>query len=319
MPANVETMFYTDADGRNAPWHKMGKRVNEAPNSKEAIKVSGLDWLVKQEPAFIIINGQQVPSGDMVNYRASDNRILGTVSKRYKIVQNTEAFAFTDELLNDKDVDIHYETAGSLNGGRTVWLLVQLPDIKVLGDAVESYLLFSNSHDGSSPVKCNITNIRVVCQNTLNLAIRNARRSWTFTHVGDIKKKIEEARQTLALATDYNKKFIPHAEEMAKKKISAQDAENILKALFPIDDDCIGKVRLEHLAMLHENFRHCYNADDNANFKGTAWGMLNAFSDMIYHGGASFRKGADYSDRRLLTVINGNELFDKAHNLILAA
>jgi len=319
MSANVESLFYVDADGRHTPWHGMGYRVFEAPTSGDALVAAGLDWEVKQTPAFINVDGQQIPTGDMVNYRDSDNKVLGTVSGRYRIVQNREAFAFTDELLANDEVEVHYETAGSLNGGRTVWMLAQMPEMSVLGDKVESYLLFSNSHDGSSCVRCNITNVRVVCQNTLNYALSTARRSWSFAHKGDIESKIEEARRTLELAQVYNQQFEKHAETLAVKKISAEDAKKILDKMFPIEEDGISEIKLNHQIQLRENFFKCYNADDIVDYKGTAWGMLNAFSDMIYHGGATLRNTQTQAERQLLSVINGNNLFDKAHSLLLAA
>jgi phage/plasmid-like protein (TIGR03299 family) len=316
MSANIESLFYTDADGRHTPWHGMGNRIVEAPNSDEAIVAAGLDWEVHQTPAYIIVDGEQIATGDMVNYRDIDHKVLGTVSGRYRIVQNREAFAFTDELIGG---DVRYETAGALNGGRTVWMLARMPEMNILGDDIESYLLFSNSHDGTSCVRCNITNVRVVCQNTLNFALRTAKRSWSFAHKGNVGDKIAEAQKTLELAQRYNQQFANHAEVLAKKKISAEQAKRILDEMFPVKDDEISKTKLNNLATLRENFNTCYNADDIHDFKGTAWGYLNAFSDMIYHDGATLRRTENMKERKMLSVINGNLLFDKAHELLIAA
>jgi hypothetical protein len=95
MPANVESMFYV----REAPWHSLGKRVEQALNSQEALQEAGLDWTVLQKP--IQTEDQMEITGFKANIRASDNRVLGVVTDRYKIVQNHEAFAFTDELLGE--------------------------------------------------------------------------------------------------------------------------------------------------------------------------------------------------------------------------
>ena len=177
MSANLENLFYVDADGRHTPWHKIGVRVLEAPNSAEALKLAGLDWEVKQSPSFIQVDGEMIDTGNIVNYRDSDRYILGTVTNRYKPVQNREAFAFTDELIGG---DVRYDTAGSLAHGGMVWLLAKMPDMNVLGDTVEPYLLFANSHDGSSAVRVTMTNVRVVCQNTLNFALNGAQRTFSF-------------------------------------------------------------------------------------------------------------------------------------------
>lgn len=118
MAVNVESMFYV----RTAPWHGLGVRVNEAVNSAEALEKAGLDWKVVQEPVYTEQN--EVVAGWKANIRDKDRRVLGLVTDRYKVVQNEEAFAFTDQLLGE---GVRYETAGSLQEGRRIWLLARLP------------------------------------------------------------------------------------------------------------------------------------------------------------------------------------------------
>lgn len=169
MSANVESMFYV----RQAPWHGLGNRVEHAPNSEEALEKAELDWKVIQ--TSIRTEDQMEIPGYKANIRESDQRVLGVVTDRYRIVQNSEAFSWTDELLGE---GVRYETAGSLQNGKKVWLLAKLPRIyNVTGDNVSPYLVFSNSHDGRGAIKVAMTPIRVVCQNTLNLALNNAHRS----------------------------------------------------------------------------------------------------------------------------------------------
>ena len=105
MPANVETMFYV----RETPWHGLGINVDEALESEEALKVAGLDWTVNQTPIFTDEN-MLIPNYK-ANIRSTDDKILGVVTDRYKVVQNNEAFSFTDSLLGQ---GVRYETAGSL-------------------------------------------------------------------------------------------------------------------------------------------------------------------------------------------------------------
>ena len=112
MAANVESMFYV----RTVPWHGIGTMVKEAPASEEALRLAGLDWEVLQEEVFTPI-GEKI-TGYKANVRSTDRKVLGVVSERYKIIQNTEAFAFTDALLGN---GVRYETAGSLQEGRKVW------------------------------------------------------------------------------------------------------------------------------------------------------------------------------------------------------
>lgn len=169
MAANIETMFYT----RTAPWHGLGTKVDEALTSKDALIYAGLDWQVLQEPVYT--SAGELVSGYKVNVRDTDRNILGIVSDRYKIVQNEEAFSFTDALLGE---GVKYETAGSIANGKIVWMLARMPQRYIIsGDAIEPYLVFSNTHDGSGAIRVAMTPIRVVCQNTLNLALRGAQRS----------------------------------------------------------------------------------------------------------------------------------------------
>ena len=189
MSANVETMFYV----REKPWHGLGMEVSEAPASLDALVYAGLDWRVEQE-GVCTEDGVPIP-GYKVNVRSTDHAALGIVSDRYKVVQNHEAFAFTDALLGQ---GVRYETAGSLQEGRKVWLLAHMPHEYIIsGERISPYLLFSNTHDGSGAVKVALTPIRVVCNNTLNLALRTAERSWSMIHTGDIQSKMKEASDTL--------------------------------------------------------------------------------------------------------------------------
>lgn len=195
MAAEVETMFYT----REKPWHGLGTLVAEAPESREALRIAGLNWKVLQEPVYT--ENDELIQGYKANVRDSDRKILGVVTDRYKVIQNEEAFAFTDALLGE---GVRYETAGSLQEGRRVWLLARLPrEYIIAGERISPYMVFSNTHDGSGAVKTALTPIRVVCNNTLNLALRTAKRSWSMIHTGDISGKIEEAKNTLFLADEY--------------------------------------------------------------------------------------------------------------------
>ena len=197
MPANVETMFSV----RETPWHGLGRIIMDAPASREALELAGLD---RQGESRNIYSGTgaMIP-GYRANVRSTDDAVLGVVSDRYRIVQNEEAFQFTDDLLGE---GVTYETAGSLQGGKKVWMLARLPrKYLIAGDQVEPYLVIFNSHDGSSGVKVAMTPIRVVCQNTLNLALNTAKRSWTARHTENVLLRVQDARETLQL--DSNKLY----------------------------------------------------------------------------------------------------------------
>lgn len=229
MAANVESMFYV----RETPWHGLGTRVNEALNSKEALTAAGLEWNVVQEPIYT--ETEELIEGYKANVRDTDRQVLGVVTDRYKIVQNQEAFAFTDELLGE---GVRYETAGSLQGGRKIWLLAHLPHEYIIsGERISPYLVFFNSHDGSGAIKAAITPIRVVCQNTLNLALSTAKRSWSMIHTGDIKGKMQEAKDTLFMAEKYMDDLGKEFETLRRKKLTDQQVLEYIEILLPLEED----------------------------------------------------------------------------------
>ena len=157
MSANVESMFYV----RQKPWHGLGVRVEEAPTSIDALVLAGLDWQVIQKNVYTQ-DGYIIP-GYKANVRSTDDSALGIVSDKYKVVQNEEAFQFTDDLLGE---GVTYETAGSLQGGRKVWMLAKMPQRYIIsGDEITPYLVVMNSHDGSSGIKVAMTLVRIVCAN----------------------------------------------------------------------------------------------------------------------------------------------------------
>lgn len=303
MSANVESMFSV----REVPWHGLGTIIQEAPDSEAALKLAGLDWSVKQVP--VLYKGQK--TGHQFNVRESDNRVLGVVGGRYKPVQNAEAFAFTDELVGG---DVRYETAGSLADGKRVWMLAKMPDTRVLDDAVEPYLCLTNGHDGFSSLKVCMTPVRVVCQNTLNMALKGAKRTWTVRHSGNINAKMEEAQQTLALAQDYMKKFAEEAEELYSIKVSPVQFDILKNTLFPITDE-MSRRKEEAQYLLQCQLKEAWEMDDLGNIKGTGWGFMNAVSDMSTHRPPA-RKTANYQENMFIYTIDAPALLDQALKMV---
>ena len=227
MAANVETMFSV----REKPWHGLGTIVAEAPSSSEALRLAGLDWEVEQQAIF---TKSGVVEGFKANVRSTDKKALGVVSDRYKIIQNKDAFAFTDKLLG---AGVRYETAGSLQGGKKIWLLATLPkEYIIAGERISPYLVFSNTHDGSGAVRVAITPIRVVCNNTLNLALNTATRSFSMVHTGDIGGKVNEAKQTLFMADQYMENLGREFERLRKVKVTDQQVKEYIELLLPIEN-----------------------------------------------------------------------------------
>ena len=310
MAANVETMFYT----RTAPWHGLGTRVLEAPTSSAALSLAGLDWKVVQKPVFTA-DGLFI-SGFKANVRDRDSQVLGVVSDRYKVVQNEDAFAFTDELLGE---GVTYETAGSLQNGRRTWILAKLPQRYIIrGDEIDPYLVFMNSHDGTGAIKAAMTPVRVVCQNTLNLALSTARRSWSTIHTGAIHGKLQDARNTLLYADRYMAALGKTIEELSLQKLSDRQVLEYIDALFPLPKDA-SEVRKKNLGKLKEDLKLRYfEAPDLQHVGKNAYRFVNAVSDFATHA-RPLRERSSYRESLFGRTVDGNVLIDRAFGLVKAA
>ena len=296
---------------KERPWHGIGTVVEEAPTSEDAIRIARLDWTVDQFPVFA--NGNEIP-GYFANVRSDTNEALGVVRNRYKIVQNTEAFDFVDGIVANKHLECRYETAGSLFNGRRIFLLVKLPNKDLLGDLVENYLFFTNSHDGSSALTAGITNVRVVCNNTLQMALNGAERIWRCRHTTNIEGKKQQAKEALGMAVKYMGGMDAVAEKMYAKKINEEKFEKNfsekLKALTYSDKSNAEIINRIHLI---------YNEkDDLQNFKGTAWGMYNAVADFVSNT-APFRQTKNSGEIKLAEFFNGNKLLQASQDLLMVA
>lgn len=298
MSAEVETMFSV----REKPWHGLGTIVQDAPNSEEALKIAGLDWEVISEEVSTRFG---VIPNTFANIRTSDASCLGVVSGKYQILQNKEAFDFTDNLIGG---DVKYETAGSLFNGRRVWLLSKLPSTKIAGDKVDSYVCFTNSHDGKGSVKVCITPIRVVCNNTLNLALNNAERSFSIKHFSDVKNKIQQARDVLQLTDVYFDNLAKVAEDYCNVSVNQDFINKLLEKVYPINDDMSDLSKSRVLAT-RDGFIQAYLSPDIAKFKDTAWGVINAASDVAGHS-VPIRNTKTFEENRWNKIMDGHPLLD---------
>ena len=310
MAAKVETMFYT----REKPWHGLGTMVMDAPTSEDALRLAGLDWRVIQKP-LVTEDGIPVP-GFKANVRDIDDQVLGVVTDRYKVVQNQEAFAFTDELLGH---GVKYETAGSLQNGRRTWLLAKLPHQYIIsGDEITPYLVFMNSHDGTGAIKAAMTPIRVVCQNTLNLALSTAKRSWTTNHVGDIHGKLEDARDTLLYAHQYMAELGKAIDELNRIRLEDRQVYQYIDALFPLDEDA-SEIQKRNMMRLKEDVKmRYYDAPDLQGIGKNGYRFVNAVSDFATHA-KPLRERATYKENLFAKTVDGNAMIDRAYGLVTSA
>jgi phage/plasmid-like protein (TIGR03299 family) len=317
MAHMVETAAYAKVPA----WHGVGTVVSDAMTWKDALHMASIDWPVEMVDVF-----RQQPESQGMLYedikgykatvRATDKKVLGVVSDRYEIVQNNVAFAFMENLIGE---GVRYEAAGSLNGGKKVWLLAKLPkDVTVLGDKVCPYVVFTNGHDGKHSVKVALTPVRVVCQNTLTLALNSAPRFWQTHHIGDVMDKIGMAQSVLQLADDYMWELPGVAEEMAAKVLYEDEFQKFLEELFPIPlkaerratDNILGLRKT--LWNIHEHY------NDLSQFKYTAWGVYNAVADMTSHWqpAREMKDSVLQSENQFARTVEGHPVLVRAQKLL---
>ena len=304
MPAEVESLMYVNANGdeRNVPWHGLGTSIDHAASAQEALELGGLNWKVTAEPIFV--NGHEVP-GYQANVRETDKKVLGIVTNRYEIVQNKQAFDFIDGLLGE---GVTFETAGSLEGGKRVFMCAHLPKEKILGDDIVPYLVFTNGFNGKYTVRACCTPVRVVCRNTLNYALNTANRYWSTRHTGRIEDKLEEARNTLNLAKHYMKELDVTADILANTKVTDDEVMTMLNNMYPVKDDDSDRKK-NNVADIKNGFMMCMLSPDILKFKNTAWGVVNAASDFYTHTPPK-RITNSWNEKNFGKVLDGNVMID---------
>lgn len=304
-------MINSGFTNQESPWLRNATVVKEALTSAEALSAAGLDFDVLQEPVFD--GWGDVVNGYYLNRKSDDGTILGMVSGRYRVVQNTDAFAFTDGLIGP---DCRYENAGSTNGFRTIWLQVRLQPKTVMGDKYDNFLFFKNSFDGKGAVKVCVTPRRIACDNMLNIAVKRAVRTFSISHIGDIAGKIAEADRTLELSERYITEVNAEYVKLARIRLTADKVNQLWSNLFPIAEDATDREKGNAIRQ-REIVRNAYNADDLVNFRGTGFGVVNAVSNMLSHS-EPLRKTNGYWGNLFDKVTNGHPLLDTITEMVYA-
>lgn len=306
----METIFTL----RKPTWKGLGINVASARSSKEALAMSGLDWQVYQQP-MTADNGVPI-TGYKANIRDVDDQLLGVVTDKYQVVQNEEAFAFTEELLG---YGVRYETAGMLQDGRKTWILAKLPQrYQMMGDWVDPFLVFYNSHDGSGSIKVALTPVRVICQNTLNLALRAANRVWSTKHTGESHSRMDDARDTLFRAEEYMTELNQEMNHLADISFQRKEIDKFVEELFPLPKNATEKQRENTERLRNELKIRYHEAPDLKDLPENGYRLINAVSDFATHS-EPLRKTDSYQENLFAKTLDGNPVIDRAHRMILQA
>lgn len=283
------------------PWHKLGVRLENPPTVAEGIKAAGLDWGVRLERCQL---GDGRPVDAFATIRELDSKILGVVGPRYEVLQNLDAFKFFDPFLESGAATLH--TAGCLDEGRRIWVLAHVTNGKqdvVAGDRVDSFILLSNSHDGTLAVRVGFTPIRVVCANTLSMAHNDRAGSQLLRvrHTASVKDTLDKIREVMDAA---NKQFAASIEQyraLAARHVNATDLRKYVRQVYQAPDDPKDDSSRLHNILADAVQRAEYGKGAQLPLvRGTLWAAYNGVTEAL-----TWARGAN-QDKRLNSLWFGS-------------
>jgi len=314
---------------RQPAWHRLGTVIDEdVVTSKEAMRLARLDWTVEQYPVYahlVISDDDEVHEvavpNKVANVRMDTREPLGIVTPNYHVVQNSEAFDFFDEIIGRGDA--HYHTAGSLYNGRKIWALARLNrEILIGGDPDEEitpYVCLANGHDGNTAVSVYTTPIRVVCQNTLQWSMKEAKNMWKGRHTQNIKQKTNDARDVLGFSNEYFDNLQTIGDRLINTPMSNKDFVDMLETLVPLptidpDQNTRGLTIAENK---RSDITAAWQVDNIANIKYTRWGFVQAVAEYV-DWTKTHRSDDRFVDQNLLANNQTRTLKDRSLDLALS-
>lgn len=303
MAHQVETMAYTN----QVPWHGLGHYVAKAPDVDGMLKAAQLNWSVEKQPMFLGDEERTEVPGKSALVRSSDGKVLDVVGSQYKPTQNTEAFEFFREFVDAGGATM--ETAGSLRGGQFVWGLANLNASFTMagGDEVKGYLLVASPHKQGKSLLVRFTTVRVVCNNTLTLALGEGGTEFRMSHRRSFDEVTRtEAKDALGIAREQMGTFERNARKLKRMKMTQREVIEVLAPIYqekaPVgniadDFEANGSIRMKRLVDVLSNAPGAQ--PDNA------WGVLNAVTYYSDH------LASRTNDKRLTNAWFGKTANDK--------
>jgi phage/plasmid-like protein (TIGR03299 family) len=311
--------------GRRPSFTTLGTETKGARTAEEALKEAQLDWGVYKtdEPVNVMIPRSELNKEELrifakdkfMTYRynpiTNEPESLGVVGSRYTPVQNLEAFSLLNNIADDSGAV--FDSAGSLDGGKKVFMTMKLPEgIQVGGvDKVDMYLLAWNAHDGSSSFSIHVTPIRLWCQNQIRMIMRTAESSYTLRHTPRVNGKVIAAREALGLTFKYVEEFERQAELLLGEKYSDKEFYRLVETLIPIDEE---NERSRNVAEeARQNLVGLWKAPTQENILNTKWAAYNAVAE--YADWTKPVRGNNVDSARAVKTITG--LADRFKNKAL--
>jgi phage/plasmid-like protein (TIGR03299 family) len=312
-----EIDFTTQAQGSamfayKPAWHGFGTVVAEAQTSADALRIAGLDWDVRlTDLAAVMPDGSHQPiDTHRATMRADTGKALGAVGLRYQPLQNRDAFAWMDEVVGESLAI--WETCGSLRGGKDVWMLAKLPgNLEVCDrDVLDKYVLITNNHAGTGAVRLFPTSVRVVCANTLRLAISEVDTNKSdaglplglklFHTAGSLGKRVQKAKELLGVIGKSHDEFAQAARSMLAKSLNTQQVSDYFGGLVENRSE---KSRGKVLTAMWDRFALPTN---EGGFKSNLWTAYNAASEWADHELRVTGRGDVRAERKFRSVLFGS-------------
>lgn len=309
---NKAKKSYSFASHAEVPWHGLGKIVDKAMTAEEAILHANLDYEVaKGKVSFTSATDQVIHDidGYYATYRTDTNDYLGIVKSRYEIVQNKDAFSFFDSIIDSKEAI--FETAGALGRGERIFLLAKLPDdILVGGEKIDKYILLMNSHDGSSSVVAGMTNVRVVCNNTLQAALSKLENKIAIPHCSSVVGRLKEAHKVMNLHSEYTTQVAEIFNRMTDVKMSEGEYVKFFEKVYKSDYAQVPlneeekkdmSTRMKNLIQATYEFSQVHPTQQTPEATNTLWGAYNAVSGFF-----NYAKDYKNAEDKFKSTLMGN-------------
>jgi len=266
-------------------WHGLGQIVDNPMSINEALHLGGLDYEVIKKPLYIDEGNDKIKT-HVATVRNDTNEILGIVGADYRIIQNSEAFEFFNHLVGSKQ-DVKIQTVGALGKGERIFITAKLPHEIIVGrdDLTEMYVVLTNSHDGSKAITAGLTPVRVVCQNTLKVALGSLKSSISVRHTMNAQSNLNRAGELLSHSLKYGKTLEEAFDFLYRKKIHSSAIRDLIKSVISTDKiketQVRGNSRVDNICDIIENV---YNSGvGQEGIQGTAWGVFNAITHYSSH------------------------------------
>jgi len=268
---------------RTTTFANIGTDISGLTTSEEVLNAAGLNYNVVKKNMYM-----RSDSGELVDFPEKKftvvegtDKVLGVVSSKYEVCQNRDAFSFIDYIGGDSE-GFEYVKAGETNGG-LVYIIAKIPNVTLLGDAITPYIIFQNSHDGLNSVKATICPLRIICQNQFNVSFRESSNTVRIIHSSQMDNRILAAREMMRDVAGYMETFEDTATTLATKHINYDEVIKLFNEVFQYKPETMSNRQLQNFEDARNDFLACYNSDDNQNFKGTAWGVMNGAADYLTH------------------------------------